>query len=54
MLGIAYGSDALVGSVDCLHNSVGITKADADFIFGSLDEVLIWRYILSSFFGSDD
>lgn len=54
MLGVAYGSDSLIGCVDCLHKSVGITKADADFIFDSLSVVLIWRYILSSFFGSDD
>jgi hypothetical protein len=53
MLGIAWGSDYFVGNLDCLHKSVGVTKADADFIFGSLTVVLIWRYILSSFFGYD-
>jgi len=53
MLGIAWGSDCFVGNLDCLHKSVGVTKADADFIFGSLSVVLIWRYILSSFFGYD-
>lgn len=54
MFGIAYGSDSLVGCVDCLHKSVGVTKADADFIFGSLSVVMMWRFILSSFFGSDE
>lgn len=53
MLGIAWGSDYFVGKLDCLHKSVGVTKADADFIFGSLSVVLIWRYMLSSFFGYD-
>jgi hypothetical protein len=54
MLGIAYGSNSLIGCVDCLHPSVGITKADTDFIFDSLSVLLIWRFILSSFFGSED
>jgi hypothetical protein len=54
MLAIAWGSDSFIGCVDCLHKSVGITKADADYIFDSLSVLLLWRYILSSFFGYDD
>ena len=54
MLAIAWGSDSVIGCVDCLHKSVGITKADADYIFDSLSVLLLWRYILSSFFGYDD
>lgn len=54
MLGIAWFSDSAVGCVNCLHKSVGITKADADYIFDSLSVLLIWRYILSSFFGYDN
>jgi len=54
MFGIAYGSDSLIGCADCLHNSVGITKADSDFIIDSLSVLLVWRFILSSFFGSND
>lgn len=54
MLGIALGSDSLIGSVDCLHKSVGLTKADADYIFDSLSVLLMWRFILSSFLGYDD
>lgn len=54
MLGIAWFSDSAVGCVNCLHKSVGITKADADYIFDSLSVLLTWRYILSSFFGYDN
>jgi hypothetical protein len=54
MLGIAWGSDSLVGCVDCLHKSVGLTKADADYIFDSLSVLLLWRFLLSSFFGGYD
>lgn len=54
MLGIAYSSDIFVGNCNCLHKTVGITKADTDFIFDSLSVLLIWRYIVSSFFGVDD
>jgi hypothetical protein len=54
MLALAWGSDSLVGYVDFLHKSVGITKADADYIFDSLSVLLMWRFILSSFFGYDD
>lgn len=54
MLGIAWLSDSAVGCVNCLHKSVGITKADADYIFDSLSVLLTWRYILSSFFGYDN
>jgi hypothetical protein len=54
MLGIAWFSDSAVGCVDCLHKTVGITKADADYIFDSLSVLLTWRYILSSFFGNDN
>lgn len=52
MLSIAYASDSWYGCVDCLHQSVGITKADADYIFDSLSVVLMWRFILSSFLGT--
>jgi|AntRauTorckE5430_2_1112549.scaffolds.fasta_scaffold14675_1 hypothetical protein len=54
MLALAWSSDSLVGSVDSLHKSVGITKADADYIFDSLSVLLMWRFILSSFFGGND
>jgi len=54
MLALAWGSDSLIGNVDSLHKSVGITKADADFIFDSLSVLMMWRFILSSFFGYDD
>lgn len=54
MLALAWGSDSLVGYVDFLHKSVGITKADADYIFDSLSVLLMWRFVLSSFFGYDD
>jgi hypothetical protein len=54
MAAIAYGSDYMVGCVDCLHKSVGLTKADADYIFDSLSVLLSWRFILSSFLGYGD
>lgn len=54
MLGVAWSSDLLVGNLDVLHKSVGVTKADADYIFDCLSVLLIWRYIMSSFFGYGD
>eukprot|EP00558_Chaetoceros_sp_UNC1202_P013795 CAMPEP_0197235888 /NCGR_PEP_ID=MMETSP1429-20130617/3203_1 /TAXON_ID=49237 /ORGANISM="Chaetoceros sp., Strain UNC1202" /LENGTH=277 /DNA_ID=CAMNT_0042694591 /DNA_START=157 /DNA_END=990 /DNA_ORIENTATION=+ len=54
MLGIAYWSDSFVGCVDCLHKSVGLTKADTDYIFDSLNVLLMWRFILSSLLGYGD
>lgn len=56
MLAIAYGSDSLVGSIDGLHKSIGLTRADEDFILDSLTVLLAWRFTLNSFFGygSDD
>ena len=54
MLALAWSSDTLVGYVNALHKSVGITRADAEYIFDSLSVLLIWRFILCSFFGYDD
>lgn len=54
MILIAYGSDVLVGSIDGLHKTIGLSRVDTDFIFDSLSVLLVWRYILSSFFGPSD
>ena len=56
MLAIAYGSDSLVGSIDGLHKSIGLTKADEDFILDSLTVLLAWRFTLNLTlgYGSDD
>jgi len=52
MVALAYESDSIVGCVDCLHKSVGLTKADSDFIFDSLSVLLMWRFTISSLLGS--
>lgn len=54
VLSLAYGSDMLMGNIDGLHKTVGLTKADADYIFDSLSVLLIWRFLWNSFFGSGD
>jgi len=58
MVGLALGSDHFVGCVDCLHKSVGLTKADTAYIFDSLSVLLLWRFVTSSILGyggsSDD
>lgn len=53
MVGMAYGSDVYMGCADCgKYTSVGgLTKADADFIFGSVSVLLVWRFILAEFLG---
>lgn len=51
---LAYGSDVLVGNMDQLHYTVGLTKADVDFIFDSLSVLLVWRFLWSSIFGSGE
>lgn len=56
MFAIAYSSDYFVGGYDCLHKSVGVTKADGDFILDSLSVLLVWRFTLNSMlgYGGDD
>lgn len=56
MFAIAYASDSFVGSIDCLHKSVGLTKADEDFILDSLTVLMVWRFTLNSVlgYGHDD
>lgn len=51
MFVIAYASDTFVGCVDCLHKSVGLTKADEDFILDSLSVLLVWRFTLNNALG---
>lgn len=51
LITIAYASDVLVGSIDSLHKITGLSRVDTDFIFDSLSVLLVWRFILSSFFG---
>lgn len=51
MMMIAYTSDILLGSIDSLHKITGLSRVDADFILDSLSVLLVWRFILSSFFG---
>ena len=50
-VGIALASDAWC---DCVTNPRlgGLTKADADFLFGSLSVLAMWRFVLSSILGS--
>mmetsp|Transcript_1625 Transcript_1625/g.4734 ORF Transcript_1625/g.4734 Transcript_1625/m.4734 type:complete len:327 (-) Transcript_1625:31-1011(-) len=50
-VGIALASDAWY---DCVTNPSlgGLTKADADFLFGSLSVLAMWRFVLSSMLGS--
>ena len=56
MFAIAYASDYFVGGIDCLHKSVGVTRADEDYILDSLSVLLIWRFTLNSIlgYGGDD
>lgn len=54
MISLALGSDHFVGCVDCLHKSIGLTKADTAYIFDSLSVLLFWRFITSSLLGYDD
>ena len=58
MIVIAYSSDLLVGNYDFHHRIVGLTRADGDFILGSLSDLIVWRFTLCSFLGygsnSDD
>jgi len=54
MVSLALGSDHFVGCVDCLHKSIGLTKADTTFIFDSLSVLLFWRFIASSILGYGD
>lgn len=58
MISLAVGSDHFVGCVDCLHKSVGLTKADTTYIFDTLSMLVLWRFITSSILGyggySDD
>ena len=50
-VGIALASDAWC---DCATNPSlgGLTKADADFIFGSLSVLAMWRFVLGSILGN--
>jgi len=50
-VGIALASDAWC---DCVANPSlgGLTKADADFLFGSLSVLTMWRFVLGSILGS--
>lgn len=50
-VGIALASDAWC---DCVTNPSlgGLTKADADFLFGSLSVLTMWRFVLGSILGS--
>jgi len=58
MISLALASDYFVGCVDCLHKSVGLTKADSTYIFDSLSLLVLWRFVTSSILGyggdSDD
>jgi hypothetical protein len=54
MLLIAYASDFFVGSMDCLHKSVGLTTADYDYIVDSLSVLLMWRFTLGTVLGSGE
>lgn len=54
MMMIAYASDILLGSIDSLHKITGLSRVDTDFILDSLSVLLVWRFILSSFFGPTD
>jgi len=54
MISLALGSDHFVGCVDCLHKSIGLTKADTAYIFDSLSVLLLWRFITSSLLGYGD
>jgi len=54
MVSLALGSDHFVGCVDCLHKSIGLTKADITYIFDSLGVLLFWRFITSSILGYGD
>jgi len=49
--GIALASDAWC---DCVTNPSlgGLTKADADFLFGTLSVLGMWRFVLASMLGS--
>jgi hypothetical protein len=51
MLSIAYSSDLLIGEIDALHKSVGLTRADVDYILESLSALLVWRYTLNLILG---
>eukprot|EP00551_Chaetoceros_affinis_P002117 CAMPEP_0203636468 /NCGR_PEP_ID=MMETSP0088-20131115/3012_1 /ASSEMBLY_ACC=CAM_ASM_001087 /TAXON_ID=426623 /ORGANISM="Chaetoceros affinis, Strain CCMP159" /LENGTH=406 /DNA_ID=CAMNT_0050490609 /DNA_START=116 /DNA_END=1336 /DNA_ORIENTATION=- len=51
MFAVAYGSDVVMGSWDCLHKSVGLTRADEDYILDSLSVLLMWRFTISTFLG---
>jgi hypothetical protein len=50
-VGIALASDAWC---DCVTNPSlgGLTKADADFLFGSLSVLAMWRFVLGSILGN--
>lgn len=50
-VGIALASDAWC---DCVTNPSlgGLTKADSDFLFGSLSVLTMWRFVLCSILGS--
>jgi len=51
MVSLALGSDHFVGCIDCLHKSVGLTKADLAYIFDSLSVLLLWRFVTSTVLG---
>jgi len=53
MVSFALCSDSLIGCVNCLHKSVGLTKADADYIFDSLSVLVMWRFLFSTFLGNN-
>uniref|UniRef100_A0A6U3TWK3 Uncharacterized protein n=3 Tax=Ditylum brightwellii TaxID=49249 RepID=A0A6U3TWK3_9STRA len=55
-VGIALASDALGDVYDIVHypSLGGLTKADADFIFGDLSVLAMWRFMISFLLGSGD
>jgi len=54
MIFLAWGSDVGVGCVDCLHKTVGLTRADTTYIFDSLTVLILWRFTISVLWGYND
>eukprot|EP00565_Helicotheca_tamesis_P009615 CAMPEP_0185729688 /NCGR_PEP_ID=MMETSP1171-20130828/6980_1 /TAXON_ID=374046 /ORGANISM="Helicotheca tamensis, Strain CCMP826" /LENGTH=294 /DNA_ID=CAMNT_0028398585 /DNA_START=303 /DNA_END=1187 /DNA_ORIENTATION=- len=53
---VALASDAIGGHYDIVHypSIGGLTKADADFIFGDLSVLTMWRFMISFILGSGE
>jgi hypothetical protein len=50
---VAWVSDGIVGNLDAFHKSLGLTRADLDYLAGSLSVLLFWRFIVSNILGEN-